>query len=159
MKFLRIISNVIFVYVLIVCPTSCRTHAKVYQDINEKEDISGTIYNLANINSTMEVKNILYHNFSWKNVDYDGLDWYGRISIRFELNSEYGVENIRLGPCNLNESIRNEIIRCIKKIDFMKIMNSTKVKENLLFVFPFSLNSSDYSYEVLPFVSEFSLKK
>lgn len=145
MKFLRIISNIILAYVLVVCPTSCRTHSKACQDINGKEYITEAIYNYANKKSIEEVRNLLYHSFSWKNVDNDGLDYYGTISIRFVLTSEYGIEDIHIGPHNLNQSIRKEIIRCIQNIDFRKIMNSTNVKEKLKFVFPFNLHSSSES--------------
>lgn len=147
MKFLKIISNIILVYVLIVYPTSCRIHSKVFHDINGKSDITETIYNYADIYSTEEVKNQLFHSFSWKNVDNDGIDYYGTILIRFVLTSEYGVENIRIGPHNLNQSIRKEIIRCIKNIDFREIMNSTNVKEKINFIFPFNLHTSSECYD------------
>jgi hypothetical protein len=139
MKSLRIISNVILTYVIVVCPTSCRTHSIVCQDIKEKEEITASIRNCANKKDVEEVRSYLYHSFSWKNVDNPELDYYGSISIRFTLTPEYGIEYIDIGPNNLNQSIRKEIIRCIRNFDFRKIMSTENAKDKIYFVFPFSL--------------------
>ncbi len=138
MKSLRIISNVILTYVIVVCPTSCRTHSIVCQDVKEKEEITASIRNYANKKDVEEVRNYLYHSFSWKNIDNPELDYYGSISIRFALTPEYGIESINIGPQNLNQSIRKEIIRCIRNFDFRKIVCPKNAKDKIYFVFPFS---------------------
>lgn len=137
MKSLRIISNVILAYVIVVCPTSCRTHSIVCQDVKEKEEITASIRNCANKKEVEEVRDYLYHSFSWKNVDNPELDYYGSISIRFALTPEYGIEGINIGPQNLNQSIRKEIIRCIRNFDFRKIVRLKNAKDKIYFVFPF----------------------
>lgn len=95
------------------------------------------VNNYADLKCIDEVRRCIYNSFSWKNID--DLEWSGRIVIRFVLTPEHSVESIMIRPENLTPSIREELIRCIKTIDFRKRSCTANMEEKIQFVFPYNL--------------------
>ena len=103
----------------------------------EKEETAEWVGSYADLKRIDQVRRCIYDSFSWRNIDDP--EWTGRLVIRFVLTPACDVEDISIRPDNLTPSIREELIRCIKAIDFRKLREHEDASEKIQFIFPYDL--------------------